>query len=215
MNDNIKLRIEYSENDNQILINKNSTIQNLKIEIKKKLNINYDEQVLICGGYILENNKLIKDYNMTNDDKIILIKKKKEKINIEQNPINNQIIHNNIESNENLETLKITKEKGTFEKIKNVFNSVLDIFMKKDDKNKNKNKNNNNNNNKNNNNYNYNNNNNSNHERIIVPEGTYDTQLNQLIDLGFLDNEINLQLLYEFKGNIERCVEKLLQIYKN
>ena len=215
MNDNIKLRIEYSENDYQILINKNSTIQNLKIEIKKKLNINYDEQVLICGGYILENNKLIKDYNMTNDDKIILIKKKKEKINIEQNPINNQIIHNNIESNENLETLKITKEKGTFEKIKNVFNSVLDIFMKKDDKNKNKNKNNNNNNNKNNNNYNYNNNNNSNHERIIVPEGTYDTQLNQLIDLGFLDNEINLQLLYEFKGNIERCVEKLLQIYKN
>ena len=34
MNDNIKLRIEYSENDYQILINKNSTIQNLKIEIK-------------------------------------------------------------------------------------------------------------------------------------------------------------------------------------
>ena len=80
MNDNIKLRIEYSENDYQILINKNSTIQNLKIEIKKKLNINYDEQVLICGGYILENNKLIKDYNVTNDDKIILIKKKKKMI---------------------------------------------------------------------------------------------------------------------------------------
>jgi len=215
MNDNIKLRIEYSENDYQILINKNSTIQNLKIEIKKKLNINIDEQVLICGGYILENNKLIKDYNVTNDDKIILIKKKKEKINIEQNPINNQIIHNNIESNENLETLKITQEKGTFEKIKKVFNSVLDIFIKKDDKNNNNNNNNNNKNNKNNNNYNYNNNNNSNHERIIVPEGTYDTQLNQLIDLGFLDNEINLQLLYEFQGNIERCVEKLLQIYKN
>ena len=114
-----------------------------------------------------------------------------------------------------METLKITKEKGTFEKIKNVFNSVLDIFIKKDDKNNNNNNNNNNKNNKNNNNYNYNNNNNSNHERIIVPEGTYDTQLNQLIDLGFLDNEINLQLLYEFKGNIERCVEKLLQIYKN
>ena len=50
MNDNIKLRIEYSENDYPILINKNSTIQNLKIEIKKKLNINIDEQVLICGG---------------------------------------------------------------------------------------------------------------------------------------------------------------------
>ena len=105
MNDNIKLRIEYSENDYPILINKNSTIQNLKIEIKKKLNINYDEQVLICGGYILENNKLIKDYNMINDDKIILIKKKKENdfksmnVNIDENK--NNTVENTINNNNN------------------------------------------------------------------------------------------------------------------
>jgi hypothetical protein len=79
-NDNIILRIEFTEDDsiNQILINKKSTIQNLKLAIKNKLNINCDEQVLINKGEILQNDKLIKDYNITNNNRIILVKEEKE-----------------------------------------------------------------------------------------------------------------------------------------
>ena len=79
-NDNIILRIEFTEDDsiNQILINKKSTIQNLKLAIKNKLNINCDEQVLINKGEILQNDKLIKDYNIINNNRIILVKEEKE-----------------------------------------------------------------------------------------------------------------------------------------
>ncbi len=79
-NDNIILRIEFTEDDsiNQILINKKSTIQNLKLAIQNKLNINCDEQVLINKGEILKNDKLIKDYNITNNNRIILIKEEKD-----------------------------------------------------------------------------------------------------------------------------------------
>ena len=79
-NDNIILRIEFTEDDsiNQILINKKSTIQNLKLAIKNKLNINCDEQVLINKGEILQNDKLIKDYDIINNNRIILVKEEKE-----------------------------------------------------------------------------------------------------------------------------------------
>ena len=79
-NDNIILRIEFTEDDsiNQILINKKSTIQNLKLAIKNKININCDEQVLINKGEILQNDKLIKDYDIINNNRIILVKEEKE-----------------------------------------------------------------------------------------------------------------------------------------
>ena len=79
-NDNIILRIEFTEDDsiNQILINKKSTIQNLKLAIKNDLNINCDEQVLINKGEILQNDKLIKDYDIINNNRIILVKEEKE-----------------------------------------------------------------------------------------------------------------------------------------
>jgi hypothetical protein len=81
-NDNILLRIEFAEDDsiNKISIDKNSTIENLKYEIQKKLNINYDEQVLINKGEFLQNNKLLKDYNITNNNRIILLIEEKRNI---------------------------------------------------------------------------------------------------------------------------------------
>ena len=113
-NDNIILRIEFTEDDsiNQILINKKSTIQNLKLAIKNKLNINCDEQVLINKGEILQNDKLIKDYNITNNNRIILVKEEKDpntdvqtsdkllnNDDLNKNTKNSNIIGNNIIKN--------------------------------------------------------------------------------------------------------------------
>ena len=70
----IMLQIELAENKSfSIGINEKSTIQNLKVEIKNQLNINCDEQVLICKGHILKNDKLIKDYKITDNNKIKVI----------------------------------------------------------------------------------------------------------------------------------------------
>ena len=78
-NDSLRLKIEFAEDNSiDISINKNSTIQNLKLAIKNDLNINCDEQVLINKGEILKNDKLIKDYNITNNNRIILIIEEKD-----------------------------------------------------------------------------------------------------------------------------------------
>ena len=70
----IVLEIEFAEDSPLfIIINEKSTIQNLKVEIKNKLNINCEEQVLISKGDILQNDKLIKDYKITNNNRIILM----------------------------------------------------------------------------------------------------------------------------------------------
>ena len=272
-NDNIILRIEFTEDDsiNQILINKKSTIQNLKLAIKNKLNINCDEQVLINKGEILQNDKLIKDYNITNNNRIILIieekeneiiKKKetkrgneniieKEKQNLffskgttnkkydtdsvnnnmleipnemiknEKKVTNNYILDSNSKLNEDFKSSENTKETNNsniIQKIKKGIISIFDNINIFKDKNNDEKKDNINNHFRYNNNNTFNNNNNRrifNHQKIMIPDGTYNIQLSQLNDLGFSNYEVNLQLLYEYNGNIEKCVDKLLTINQN
>ena len=224
-NYDILLRIEFAEDDsiNKISINKNSTIENLKYEIQKKLNINYDEQVLINKGEFLQNNKLLKDYNITNNNRIILLIDEKENLmnhitsnkntanyKISEQP-NEMIEIEKKESNNNIindsENVEKSKKQNIVEKLKEVMIDIFDkinIFKDKDDDKK-KNT--------------YNNFNNKNikkfkYQQILIPDGAYNDQLIKLADMGFNDYEMNVQLIDEYNGNVEKCVEQLLKIYQ-
>ena len=224
-NDDILLRIEFAEDDsiNKISIDKNSTIENLKYEIQKKLNINYDEQVLINKGEFLQNNKLLKDYNITNNNRIILLIDEKENLmnhitsnkntanyNISEQP-NEMIEIEKKESNNNIindsENVEKSKKQNIVEKLKEVMIDIFDkinIFKDKDDdKKKNTD-----------NNFNNKNIKKFKYQQILIPDGAYNDQLIKLADMGFNDYEMNVQLIDEYNGNVEKCIEQLLKIYQ-
>ena len=54
-------------------VEKNDTIENLKCKIQDKEGICPDEQILFFKGKALEDNKYIADYNIQNEDILILI----------------------------------------------------------------------------------------------------------------------------------------------
>ena len=111
--DQIEVNIKLSE-DNKIYtlpIGKSDAILKLKEYCKIISNIPQDQQNLIFKGKILLDEKLIKDFNIENNDDIILVKKEDPKtVNIpinknsnNSNPNENFIHNNNINFSNNKE----------------------------------------------------------------------------------------------------------------
>jgi hypothetical protein len=65
--------ISSSSFDKQIKVDPSDTIQNVKHKIKLETNIDIDKQVLYSGDQRLENEKILRDYNIDQDDIIRLV----------------------------------------------------------------------------------------------------------------------------------------------
>ena len=110
-----------------MLIGRSDKIEKLKERCEKLSNIPIDEQILLYKGKKLSNDKLISDYNIDNNDNLIL--KKKE----EPSPVNIPLgqkfdfsLINNAFSNKNIELLQ--KKEINYNEIANAIKQFPDYF---------------------------------------------------------------------------------------
>ena len=109
-------QIEY-----ELQIESNSiTVKDLKIEIEKLYSFDSEQIKLLFKGSVLDNSKLLSEYNITENSLIIMMNTKpKQFINTNMNNINNNI-------NQNQNIAKISKEE-TKQNISDILNDNLKI----------------------------------------------------------------------------------------
>ena len=117
----IMLRISYNDSINQIKIKNNSTIKDLKYNIQKELKFQIEKQVLIFKGDILQNNKKIDDYNIIENDIIILIIEQNENEKFSDKNKENNIIDDKI-FNKNKKIIDLMNQNKIFNIHSNNFN---------------------------------------------------------------------------------------------
>lgn len=150
-------------------ISEDQTIKDLKVEIEKKFSFDSESIKLLFKSSMLDNQKKIKEYNITESDSLVMMNPKVKPQNID----------------------KIPEEK------------------KEEKSNKDTNKETNNNNNKDKNNKETNNNNNNNTNKDLKElENKYSSELKQLKELGFTDNQ-SLLALEKSKGNVQQAIEHI------
>ena len=107
-------QIEY-----ELQIESNSiTVKDLKIEIEKLYSFDSEQIKLLFKGSVLDNSKLLSEYNITENSLIIMMNTKPKQF------INNNMNNNNINQNQNI--AKISKEE-TNQNISDILNDNLKI----------------------------------------------------------------------------------------
>lgn len=229
----INLKIKLSDDSiQQIQIINNSTIEDLKFEIESKLHYDHNKQILIRKAIILDNKKSLNDYEISDNNTIILVidneiqnEEKKPNFEIVEEKTEEKDNKNNKEKKNNENNIRIiTKNnniipnkkkirdfvnKNIFKSLKNKCKNFLDKFKIWEESNEN---------NDNNqiinpneidedyyNQYYYNN------EFINLNQNkddNYSENLRKLEDMGFPCSEANKALLKKY-GKIENCIDKL------
>ena len=102
----IKIKMTSNAKVYTITVNKTCTVEELKQACEKETSIPVQSQNLVFKGRILENTKKIDEYNVQNDNTIILVKKvspqeKKDEPPKQENQNQNQTQNTNSSTNNN------------------------------------------------------------------------------------------------------------------